>query len=232
MRRLGLLGGMSWESSVVYERHINHEVRRTLGGVASADLIIRSFNFAEIESRQSRGDWDGAGWLLAQAAAELQSAGAEAIVLCTNTMHRVADAIEATIEVPLLHIVDATGAALIDGGSHKPLLLGTAYTMEQPFYRDALVQKFGVDVVIPDSTQRADVHRIIYDELVQGVISDASRRRLVDIVDSMAAAEGIDGVIAGCTEIELLLGPSDISVPYFPTTAIHATYAARWALAH
>jgi aspartate racemase len=230
MKRLGLLGGMSWESSIVYERHINEAVRERLGGVASADLLIRSFNFADIEALQARGDWEGAGQVLGEAASDLESAGAQAIVLCTNTMHQVAPDIESHISIPLLHIVTATGEAITRAGVRKVALLGTRYTMERPFYRDALAEQFGLEVVTPDQAGRDQIHRIIYDELVQGIVNPDSRERALAIISELEREHGIEGVIAGCTEIELLIHRSDLVLPYFPTTEIHARYAAHWAL--
>ena len=230
MKRLGLLGGMSWESSVVYERHLNEAVRERLGGVASADLIIRSFNFADIEALQAQGDWESAGRVLGDAASDLETAGAQAIVLCTNTMHQVATDIESHISIPLLHIVTATGEAITRAGVRKVALLGTRYTMERPFYKDALAQQFGLEVVTPDQAGRDEVHRIIYDELVQGIVSPGSKERTLAIIAGLEREHGIEGVMAGCTEIELLIHRSDLGLPYFPTTEIHAGYAARWAL--
>jgi aspartate racemase len=230
MRRIGLLGGMSWESSVVYERIINETVRARLGGVHSADLIVRSFDFAEIEALQAAGDWDGAGALLAEAARHLEAGGAELLVLCTNTMHRVADAIEAAVSVPLLHIADATAAAVRAAGVDTVALLGTAYTMDGEFYRGRLTDRHGLRVLIPGADDGAEVHRVIFDELVRGIIDSDSKRRYLDIIDRLVAA-GAQGVIAGCTEIELLVRPEDVTVPYFPTTLLHATAAAEAALA-
>jgi aspartate racemase len=230
MKRLGLLGGMSWESSVVYEKHINEAIREALGGVASADLIIRSFNFADIEALQARGEWDEAGRVLAEAARDLEGAGAQVIVLCTNTMHQVAPAIERHISIPLLHIVTATGEAIARAGVKKVALLGTRYTMEQPFYRKALADQFGLDVHTPDDDGRDEVHRIIYDELVQGMVNPKSKDAVLGIVSQLKQEHGIEGVIAGCTEIELLIHRSDLDLPYFLTTEIHARYGARWAL--
>ena len=230
MKRLGLLGGMSWESSVVYEQHINRAVRQRLGGVASADLLIRSLNFQDIETLQATGEWDTAGALLAAAAQELEAAGVDAIVLCTNTMHKVADAIEQAIDIPLLHIVEATGRAVKQAGCEKVLLLGTAYTMEHAFYREALTAQIDLEVVIPPQPDGEGVHNVIYQEVVQGEIRDDSRASYRDLVSRMQLEEGIDGVIAGCTEIELLIGPDDVDVPFFPTTAIHAQRAADFAL--
>ena len=221
---------MSWESSVVYEQLINERVRESLGGVASADLLIRSFNFADIEALQAAGKWNEAGQLLAQAAADLEGAGAEAIVLCTNTMHQVAQAITEATSIPLLHIVTATGEAITAAGISRVLLLGTRYTMQQPFYKDALAMHFGLDVVVPHEHEQDVVHRIIYDELVQGIVSDRSRDDVVTIINRVVDQEGIQGVIAGCTEIELLIRDKDVKVAYFPTTTIHATYAADYAL--
>ena len=221
---------MSWESSVVYERLINERVRERLGGVASADLLIRSFNFADIEALQAKGEWDEAGRVLASAALALESAGAGAIVLATNTMHQVADAIIEAISIPLLHIVTATGEAISRAGAKKVLLLGTRYTMEQRFYKDALASQFDLEVVTPDEDEREALHRIIYEELVQGVVSDDSRARVIDMINAAKASHNIDGVIAGCTEIELLVQQEHIDVTYFPTTTLHAHYAAEFAL--
>jgi len=230
MKALGLLGGMSWESSVVYEKIINESVRDALGGVASADLIVRSFNFADIEKLQATHDWDSAGEVLARSAADLERVGAEAIVLCTNTMHRVAGAIETAISVPLLHIVDATGKAIQATHVKRVALLGTRYTMEQPFYRDALAERYNLEVVVPSEEERDTIHSIIYDELVQGIINPASREQVLDIIGRMSREDAVQGVIAGCTEIELLVTQDDLDVPYFPTTTLHARHAANFAL--
>jgi len=230
MKTLGLLGGMSWESSVVYEKIINESVRDALGGVASADLIVRSFNFADIEKLQATHDWDSAGEVLARSAADLERVGAEAIVLCTNTMHRVAGAIETAISVPLLHIVDATGKAIQATRVKRVALLGTRYTMEQPFYRDALAERYNLEVVVPLEEERDTIHSIIYDELVQGIIHPASREQVLDIIGRMSREDAVQGVIAGCTEIELLVTQDDLDVPYFPTTTLHARHAATFAL--
>ena len=229
MKRLGLLGGMSWESSIEYERIINQVVRRELGGVSSADLIIRSFNFADIEKMQADSDWEMAGAVLGGAAHELELAGAEAIVLCTNTMHAVSDAIESAVSIPLIHIADATGSAIQQSKLDTVALLGTKYTMEKEFYAGRIRDKFAIDVIIPDEHDRATIHDVIYTELVQGVINPDSRARYQEIIQRMIA-RGAHGVIAGCTEIELLLSEHDVPVPYFPTTNIHATAAAAFAL--
>jgi aspartate racemase len=228
MRRLGLLGGMSWESSVQYERLINEGVRGHLGGVASADLIIRSFNFADIEAMQSQGRWEQAGATLAGAASDLVAAGAQAIVICTNTMHRLFEQVQAAVKVPVLHIADATAEEVLGAGVREVALLGTRYTMEQDFYTGRL-RRHGIAVLVPDEPDRTAVHDVIYDELVQGVIAPASKRRYLQIIDGLVE-RGARGVIAGCTEIELLVRPEDVPVPYFPTAAIHAQAATRFAL--
>ena len=229
MRTIGLLGGMSWESSIEYERIINSAVREALGGVHSASLLIRSYDFAEIEQLQSEGDWDGAGAVLAADARHLQQAGAELIVLCTNTMHLLAETIESAIGVPFLHLADATAAAVRAAGVGRVALLGTRYTMERGFYRDRLAA-VGLDVVVPDEPDRTTVHEVIYDELVRGVVDEVSRRRYLEIIDRLVG-RGAEGVIAGCTEIELLVTPDDVRVPYFPTTRLHAEAAVAAALA-
>lgn len=228
VRTLGLLGGMSWESTVPYYRIINERVRERLGGLHSAKVVLYSVDFAEIEQLQHVGDWDAAGQALAQAAQALERAGAEALVICTNTMHRVLATIEAAIGIPVLHIADATARLVRAQGVGKVGLLGTRFTMEQDFYRGRLERNM-LDVVVPEAEERADVHRIIYDELCQGVIREASRTRLQTIMRSLVA-NGAQGVILGCTEIGLLIGAADTSVPVFDTARIHAEYAADWAL--
>ena len=230
MKRIGLIGGMSWESSIEYERIINEEVRTRLGGTHSADLIIRSFDFAVIEDLQASGDWQGAGELLADAARDLEHCGAEILVLCTNTMHRLAADITDAVSVPLLHIADATAADIHRCGVRTVGLLGTKYTMEAEFYAGRLASQHGLDVRTPNETARNEVHRIIYDELVQGVIDDDSRQTYIDIASELIDG-GVEGIIAGCTEIELLLRGDDLNVPYFPTTRLHATAAVDLALA-
>ncbi|VAV94255.1 Aspartate racemase [hydrothermal vent metagenome] len=228
MKRIGLLGGMSWESSVEYERLINEGVREHLGGTASGDLIVRSYNFAEIEELQERDDWARAGEILAADAVWMEAAGAEAIVLCTNTMHKVADVIEAAIHIPLIHIADATATAVHAADIHRVAVMGTRYTMEQAFYVDRLA-RHGLDVMIPDEPDRTTIHDIIFEELVRGEIVAGSKRRYLDAVDRLVD-RGAEGVIAGCTEIELLIGPDDVPVPFFPTTAIHAAAAVEFVL--
>ena len=230
MKTLGLLGGMSWESSIEYERVINELVRERLGGVASADLLIRSFNFAEIEALQDSGGWEEAGQLLARSAAHLVAGGADAIVICTNTMHRLADVVQAAVDVPVIHIADATATAVRSAGVQEVALLGTRYTMEGDFYVGRLRDRHGLTVLVPDEPGRALVHDVIYDELVRGVISPASKRAYLDVIRELVD-RGAQGVIAGCTEIELLIEQADVSVPLFPTARIHAEAAVEFALA-
>lgn len=229
MRTIGLLGGMSWESSIEYERLINEEVRRRLGGLHSADLIVRSYDFAAIEELQAANDWGAAGELLAGDARALESAGAELIVLCTNTMHLVAETIEGAVDVPFLHLADATGKAVKAADISEVALLGTRYTMEKAFYRERL-ELHGLSVVVPGDDARGEIHRVIYEELVRGEIRDESRTFYLRTIDELRA-RGAQGVIAGCTEIELLVGPDDVDCPYFPTTRLHALAAVDAALA-
>ena len=229
MKRIGLLGGMSWESSVEYERLINEAVRDRLGGTASADLIIRSYNFEDIEALQDAGAWDRAGEVLAGDAAMLEGAGAELILLCTNTMHRLAPQIEAALSVPFLHIGTVIAEAVQHAGLSAVALLGTRYTMEGTFYRSKLEEQ-GIEVLIPDEPDRSMVHDVIYDELVQGTIDAHSRDRYLMAIDRMVD-RGAKGVIGGCTEIELLVTADDLSVPFFPSTALHARAAVDAALA-
>ncbi|MEX1280432.1 MAG: aspartate/glutamate racemase family protein [Acidimicrobiia bacterium] len=229
MKTIGLLGGMSWESSVLYERLINEEVRHRLGGLHSADLLVRSYDFAEIEALQRSGEWELAGQLLAEDAQRLEWAGAELVLLCTNTMHKVAPAIESAIGIPFLHLADATADAVAAAGVDRVGLLGTRFTMEEPFYRDRLAAH-GLVVDVPDTDDRALVDRVIFDELVRGEVRDDSRTAYLEVVDRLVET-GAEGVIAGCTEIELLIGPDDVEVPFFPTTAIHAAAAVDAALA-
>ncbi|MEX0847303.1 MAG: aspartate/glutamate racemase family protein [Ilumatobacteraceae bacterium] len=228
MKRIGLLGGMSWESSIEYERLINEGVRERLGGTASADLIVRSYNFAAIEALQEAGDWHAAGELLARDAQLLEHSGAELILLCTNTMHVVAPTIEAALTVPFIHIADATADAVRAKGITQVGLLGTRYTMEEDFYRGRL-ESHKVDVIIPDEPDRTLIHEVIYNELVRGIFSESSKRAYLGVI-SRLEERGAQGIIAGCTEIELLVGPDDVEVDYFATTAIHARAAVEQAL--
>lgn len=229
MRTLGLLGGMSWESTLPYYRAINEGVRDRLGGLHSARLVLHSVDFADIERLQREDRWDEAGALLADAARGLARAGAEGIVLCTNTMHRVAPAVEAACGLPLLHIGDAIGAAVRAAGLSTVGLLGTRFTMEQDFLRGRLAARHGVAVVVPDEAARALVHRVIYEELCQGRFQDASRAAFREVMADLAAA-GAQGIVLGCTEIGLLVGSGDARVPLFDTTALHASMAVDFAL--
>lgn len=229
MKMIGLLGGMSWESSIEYERLINEGVRARLGGNHSADLVIRSYDFAAVEALQAAGDWDVAGDLLASDAAMLERAGAEIIVLCTNTMHLLADRIEAAIGVEFLHLGDATASAVRSAGVARVALLGTRYTMEHDFYR-ARLESHGLDVMVPVDADRTTIHDVIYDELVRGEVRAESKEHYLDVIARLLE-RGAGGVIAGCTEIELLVGADDLEVPYFPTTALHAAAAVEAALA-
>jgi len=230
MRTIGLIGGMSAESTSIYYRLINEGVRERLKGHHSAELVLWSVDFAAIESLQRAGDWDKAGAELAAAARKLETVGAKAIVLCTNTMHVVAPAIAAAVRIPFLHIAHATGAALKAASLRRPLLLATRYTMEQDFYKGHLSTHHGIEAIVPDAEARTTVHDIIYNELVHGVVSPASRARYLAVVEQGAKA-GADSVIFGCTEIGMLLSQSDIALPCFDTTALHATAAVEFALA-
>ena len=229
MKTIGLIGGMSWESTVPYYRIMNETVRARLGGFHSAKLVLYSVDFHEIELLQHSGDWDEAGRMLAQAARSLQTAGADFLVLCTNTMHKVADAIESAVSIPLFHIADPTAQEIKQAGLKKVGLLGTRFTMEQDFYRGRLRDQHHLDVLIPDDADRGIVHKIIYDELCMGLVRDASRAEYRRIIQRLVD-QGAQGVILGCTEISLLVGQSDSPVPLFDTTAIHARKAAEWAL--
>ncbi len=230
LKTIGLLGGMSWESTVGYYRAINQGVKQRLGGLHSARIALVSVDFADIETRQHMGDWQGMATILADAAKQVQAAGAEGLLICTNTMHKVAEHIQATISIPLLHIADATAMELQAQRVTKVGLLGTAFTMEQPFYKQRLIEHFGIDVVVPSAPQRALVHKIIYQELCLGQCLPQSRQVYIDIIDDLAR-QGAQGVILGCTEIGMLVGPDDTDVPVFDTTAIHAQAAVDWALA-
>ena len=229
LKTIGLIGGMSWESTASYYRLINEEVKARLGGLHSAPLILHSVDFAGIEQLQRAGDWDAAGAQLAQAARGLQAAGAEALLICANTMHKVAPAIESAVDIPLLHVVDAAAVAVRRAGVQRVGLLGTRFTMEQPFYVERLQQQ-GLDVLLPDTDDRALVHRVIYEELCQGCLLDRSRDDYRRVMAALVA-QGAEGIILGCTEIALLVGAADATVPLFDTTELHAQAAVDWALA-
>jgi aspartate racemase len=230
MKTIGLLGGMSWESTAIYYRLLNEGVRSRLGGLHSAKLALVSVDFAEIAELQHAGDWQGAARLLAGAARQLEAAGAQCLVLCTNTMHKLADEIGAATSIPLLHIADATGAAIRRAGVRRPALLATRFTMEQDFYRQRLAECFGIEAVVPDEAGRAKVHAIIYDELCLGVVKPASKSVYMEEIARLRAEQGADGVIMGCTEITMLIGQPDFDIPVFDTTLIHAEAAIAFAL--
>ncbi|MET0763959.1 MAG: aspartate/glutamate racemase family protein [Blastococcus sp.] len=228
MKTIGLLGGMSWESSALYYRLLNEAVRDRLGGLHSARCVLLSVDFAEIERLQVAGEWDRAGELLAADAQALEGAGADLVVLCTNTMHKVADALTAAIGVPLLHIGDVAADAVRAAGVRRVGLLGTAFTMEQPFLVDRLAGH-GLDVLVPLRDDRAEVHRVIYEELCLGVVREESRAAVRDVIHRLVE-RGAEGVILGCTELELLLGEGDVDVRLFPTTRLHVDAAVAAAL--
>lgn len=229
MKTIGLIGGMSWESTIPYYRHINEAVKDRLGGLHSAKVILFSVDFHEIEQLQHAGDWHKAGALLADAAAALERAGAECIVICTNTMHKVADQVQAAVSIPLLHIADPTASAIKAAGLNTVGLLGTRFTMEQDFYRQRLERDHDLNVLIPEEQDRAIIHKVIYEELCLGIVQDDSRKLYVTIIDRLVA-RGAQAIILGCTEISLLVRPQDAQVPLFDTTAIHAADAARWSM--
>lgn len=227
-RRIGLLGGMSWQSSALYYSALNEGVAERLGGVHSVDLVMVSVDFAEVERLQAAGDWQRAGEVLAREAQALEAAGAEAIVLCTNTMHLVAPAIEAAVSIPLLHLGDVTARAVIAAGFDRVGMLGTRFTMQQPFMRDRIASH-GLTVLVPDDDDQAVVHRVIYDELVLGVVSETSRAAYLAVIERLVA-RGAQGIVLGCTEIELLVEQRHVEVPLFPTTRLHAEAAVEWML--
>ena len=229
MKTIGLIGGMSWESTVPYYRTINETIKARLGGLHSAKLVLVSVDFAEVEELQRAGDWSAAGRQMAEAATSLEKAGAECVVLCTNTMHKVAPAIEAAVRIPLLHIADATAAAIREADVTTVGLLGTRFTMEQDFYKERLVREHGIAVRVPDADGRDLVHRVIYEELCLGTILDASRQAVRRVMARLVD-DGAQAIILGCTELTLLVGASDAGVPLFDTTRLHALRAAEWAL--
>jgi aspartate racemase len=229
MKTIGLLGGMSWESTVPYYRIVNETIKQRLGGLHSAKVVLYSVDFHDIERLQHAGRWDDAGRLLADAARSLESAGADFIVVCTNTMHRVAPAIEQAVRIPLIHIADATAAEIRRAGISRVGLLGTRFTMEHDFYRGRLETRHGLDVIIPDEADRERIHDVIYRELCMGVVKPESRDAYRAVIERLVD-RGAQGIIYGCTEISLLVGPQDSAVPVFDTTAIHARHAAELAI--
>ncbi|WP_417862333.1 aspartate/glutamate racemase family protein [Vreelandella venusta] len=229
MRTIGVLGGMSWESTQSYYQALNQGVNQALGGFHSAQIVMVSVDFAEIETLQQQGDWQTAGQLLASAAKRIEAAGAECLLLATNTMHNVAPAIEAAIQIPFLHIADATGEKCQSDGVTRVGLIGTRFTMEQDFYKARLKERFGIDVVIPNEQERAEVHQVIFDELCHGHIHASSRERYLDIMTSLHQ-QGAEAIILGCTEIALLVEQQHTQIALYDTTALHASKAVAWAL--
>jgi aspartate racemase len=229
MKTIGLIGGMSWESSIEYYRIINEGVGARLGGLHSAKSVMVSVDFAEIEALQHQGRWEAATQIMIQAAQDVERGGADCVVICTNTMHKMADAIQEKIQIPLLHIADATAERIQEQGLSRIGLLGTRFTMEEDFYKGRLEGRFGLQVLIPQAPARQVIHRVIYDELVLGKIEARSKTQYLDIITTLVR-QGAQGIILGCTEIGLLVKQSDCRVPLFDTTVIHATAAVEWAL--
>ena len=229
MKTIGLIGGMSWESTVGYYQAINRGVKERLGGLHSAKVVLYSVDFDSIEKVQHRGDWQGAADILCDAARSVEAGGADCVLICTNTMHKVAAEVEQSISIPLLHIADATAEVLVKDGIRKVGLLGTAFTMEQDFYKDRLSSQYGLEVVVPNEVGRKQVHDIIYSELCLGVINASSREVYLRILAELAE-EGAEAVILGCTEIGMLVSQDNTTTPLYDTTAIHAVRAVNWAL--
>ncbi len=229
MKTIGMIGGMSWESSIEYYRIVNQTVQKALGGVHSAKSVMVSVDFGEIEVLQKEGRWEEATQAMTAAARQVEAGGADFLVICTNTMHRMAEEVQAAIRIPLLHIADATAEAIRAQGLHRIALLGTRFTMEQDFYRGRLVEKHGLEVLIPEAAERAVVHRVIYEELVVGKILPDSKAEYARIIEKLIQA-GAEGIILGCTEIGLLVQQADSRVPLFDTTRIHALAAVAYAL--
>ncbi len=229
MKTIGLIGGLSWESSIEYYRIINQETQKRLGGVHSAKCLMHSFDFAEIEALQEAGDWEAATERMIAAAQNLEAAGADCIVICSNTMHRMAEDLAAAVDRPLIHIADATAELILADGLGTVGLLGTRYTMEGDFYKGRMTDRFGLNVLIPDSAGRDIVHRIIYEELVRGLIKSESRALYQAVIEQLRR-DGAEAVILGCTEIGLLIKPGDCPIPSYDTTYLHALAAVEWAL--
>lgn len=229
MKTIGLLGGMSWESTVSYYRALNEGVKAALGGLHSAKLCLYSVDFADIERLQHEGNWQATAEILCEAARSVEAGGADFLLICTNTMHKVAPEIEASISIPLLHIADATAQRLAADGIERVGLLGTRFTMEQDFYKGRIAEQYGIDVIVPNVQEQALVHRVIYSELCLGQVRDASRQHYLEIIASLHA-RGAEAVILGCTEIALLVQQAHTPVPLYDTTAIHAEEAVRLAV--
>ncbi|MFM0700584.1 aspartate/glutamate racemase family protein [Paraburkholderia sediminicola] len=229
MKTIGVIGGMSWESTAEYYALMNRHAKARLGGHHNARSLMVTVDFASIEANQRAGDWTALGKQMADAARQLERGGADLVILATNTMHRVCESIEQAIDVPFLHIADPTGNALRAAGIERVGLLGTRYTMEQTFYTGRLRERYGLETRVPDEAERADVHRIIYDELCHGKVNEASRAVYQLVIEGLAA-QGAQAVILGCTEITLLIKPEDSALPVFDTTALHAQAAVEWAI--
>jgi len=229
MKTIGMLGGMSWESTNSYYRAINEGVRQALGGLHSAKICMYSVNFDEIEKLQHLGDWDQTGEILSSAAKSVEQGGADFLLICTNTMHKVADQIQSAIQIPILHIADATAEVLLKDDISRVGLLGTNFTMEQAFYKNRISEKFGIEVIVPEAEERKVIHDVIYQELCLGSINETSRNRYLEII-SMLQSRGAQAVILGCTEIALLISQTDTQVPLYDTTEIHAAEAVKYAL--
>jgi aspartate racemase len=229
LKTIGLIGGMSWESSALYYQILNRTVQQELGGVHSCECLMYSVDFAEIAELQHTGEWELLAGKMVSAAQHLEKGGAAFILLCTNTMHKVASAIEQQVNIPLLHIVDATAAEIQKRGYKKLGLLATRFSMEEDFLRGRYQDKFGLEIIVPEKEERDEVHRVIYEELVKGIISESSKQRYLEIIENLIG-NGAEAIISGCTEIELLIKPEDISVDLFETTRIHAQAAVRMAL--
>jgi len=229
VKTLGMIGGMSWESSAEYYRRINQGIGKKLGGLHSAKLLLHSVDFDEIEKLQHGDQWDKMGTILTNIAQDMESAGVDGLIICTNTMHKLAPIISKKINIPLLHIADATAQNLIDDGISKVGLLGTAFTMEEEFYKGRISDKYGLEVCVPIKAQRDNIHRIIYDELCLGITTDESRRYYTQTINSLKE-QGAEAVILGCTEIGLLISQQDSSIPVYDTTAIHTDFAVDWML--
>ena len=229
MKTIGLLGGMSWESTLGYYQKINQSIKQHLGGLHSAKIIINSVDFAEIEQLQHQGDWAGTAEILKSAAKSVENAGADFLLICTNTMHKVAPEISQAINIPIVHIADATAEHITQQKIKRVGLLGTAFTMEQDFYKERLIKQHNIDVIVPNENDRQIIHEVIYQELCLGIINTNSKKQYLDIIDKLVA-QGAEAVILGCTEIGLLIQQSDSQIPLFDTTDIHATKAATLAI--
>lgn len=230
MKPIGLIGGMSWESTAIYYRLLNEVVKERLGGLHSASLLLRSFDFAEIAALQAAGDWDSLTKRMIEAGRALREGGAEAVVICTNTMHKMAAEVEEGAGLPVLHIADATGNAIAQAGLRKVGLLATRFTMEQAFYKGRMHERYGIEAITPDEADRTEVHRVIYDELCRGIIRPESKREYLRIIESLIA-KGAEGIILGCTEVCMLIAQPDVSVPVFDSTQLHVNAVVDWALA-